>query len=490
MRTSHVMWTTVAVTAVVATAAGAVDPYTSTARYGAYLCQAPPNGFTVPENCCTANPPPNFSCNAGNATSHRNILLVVADDHDCCLYGFMAGLCSKDTTVSCTSEADCDAVAKGRCVGSADLHACSGNTLQTCFNDWDCSASGWGTCTASIPASVVADIPLRLNDLACRNRQAQRKPGGSTFCGTGDRPDLDLEPDLTFDRGEAPCSGTPTGLGLRTPHLDALARQAAVFPRAYVAGTTCKNSRRTMLHGRYMRHLQWLFKDGKGTLECSRKGLSDYEPGLRKPLPKGCKNRGVKDTCGQDDSDNNSDRTCQDTHSVAWWLQHGAGAPTGTGQSGHDGAYLAFGFAKLEVLAEGQGGFDSTYSKTGKGIGKVRCSDVQGTAQQACERVLSDPAATDPLSDRGDVRPAAAQPLQDHGSDRLHDRSRIARAEAAVLHLVRAAHSARAPQGGGFPERALSERDQRPRAVPLWPGDLARRGHRRARVPSEARVRL
>jgi hypothetical protein len=296
-----------------------VGPYAT--RYGAYLCD-PGSGWpeTGASGCCSAaGTKPSWDCRdntTGNphaavseATDRRNILLVVSDDQDYCLYGFMAGVCSKrlsnGTLKTCTDESDC-LPDHGSCVGSRDLRSCSGNAGMSCATDVDCGGSG--NCTGTPPT----DAPLRLNELTCRNRQPRRPHRTDSYCtATDGDPKLDRRR-LRFDRANAPCSATPRPArpAMSTPRLDAIAKQAAVFPRAYVAGTQCKNSRRTMLHGRYPRHMQYLWENtGRGRAECRRKAAGNN--------PLGCLIVQDPDSaCPLSAPDN----ICETQHAMGYWL--------------------------------------------------------------------------------------------------------------------------------------------------------------------------
>jgi hypothetical protein len=162
-----------------------------------------------------------------------------------------------------------------------------------------------------------------------------------------------------------------------TPRIDAIAKQAAVFPRAYVAGTQCKNSRRTMLHGRYPRHLQYLFEgEGKGKTECPRKTKAD--------TPRGCFPETEADAT---DCTGTGGTTCGTQHLIAYWLDSTRPCNTASGgcnlPATGDG-YVRLAFAKTEIAKPGQGGFSETLSKTGRGVGKVRCKNCDVPGGTSC----------------------------------------------------------------------------------------------------------
>jgi len=106
-----------------------------------------------------------------------------------------------------------------------------------------------------------------------------------------------------------------------------------------------------MMHGRYNRHMQdfWQTATSKGSLECKRADATVD--------PRGCRAKNIM--CP------NTSRTCEDAHTLAWWLKNGHNAP-GNG-------YRAFAFAKTENMNPGDGGFH-TLSSTGRSLGAVRCN--------------------------------------------------------------------------------------------------------------------
>ncbi len=351
-----------------------------TAIHGPYLCDVAPDGWPA-ANCCAASNPGSpfntkYACAANNkATARQNILLIVSDDQAYCQYGFMSGRCTNQ----------------------------AGTAGTTCTADTDCEA-GY-TCRrptppATLPAFTGKPDPddtslLRLNDAACRNRQP---PRGSVAACPGDEDVVTRADDsFHFDRTKFPCADTPKAARppLNTLAIDKLATYGAVFPRAHVAGTMCKPSRRTMLNGRHQRHLQWLWP-GSGRYECSRTGTAI--PG------QGCGNP-VSTTCP-------TGRACATTRAIAEWLKKGYRAPSGNGvcsggicqgnpnlscatnDACYEGTYKAFGFGKLEVLAKTQGGFD-VESYLGRKVGKFECryaADVSGcTAKLANHEIPTDP---------------------------------------------------------------------------------------------------
>jgi hypothetical protein len=113
--------------------------------YG-YLCDPGATWPNPSDSCCTAGAP--FTCPTGGvsaATDRRNILLVISDDQDYCLYGFMAGQCSKDPGRSCTDELDC----VGLCVNDAanpNQKTCSTDPTASCTADSQCTS--YGSCVA------------------------------------------------------------------------------------------------------------------------------------------------------------------------------------------------------------------------------------------------------------------------------------------------------------------------------------------------------
>jgi len=362
--------------AMAASLAGA--EYGGTARYP-YLCSHA--GAWPPDNCCSAFDGVCDEDVVENVpTDRRNILLVVADDHDYCLFGFMAGLCSNDPDKDCHAETDCGT--EGRCVSSRDFGACSATTATVCYDDEDCPSEE--TCNHASPSG----LRLRLNDLTCRNRQPKRpRKNDFEWCDASDEYEQKLDrKQLWFSREGAPCrAGTngptpPDAYPVAfTPHLDALAGSGAVFPRAYVAGTICKNSRRAMVHGRHLRHLQWLWQnDGTDKEECRRAEVVDARLGCRK--------LGETSNCGVTDG-------CEPAHTIAWWLESDRAIspvePDDLNLPDGDG-YRSFAFAKIEVMKPGRGGFapkgssGEAGSKTGRGPGKIVCEGDSG-----CEQVLT-----------------------------------------------------------------------------------------------------
>lgn len=408
-------------------------------------------------DCCTKSFGPtgaNWSCsNVGAATNWRNIVLLIGDDQAYCQFGFMAGVCSKPLDgkwVSCTSELDCrrscvahglggnrvcattvtgtpqtctsdagcaSAPDLGSCVGTADLGTCSGS-VQSCAHHSECPSGQ--TCNKAAPPAPPAfpKVPLRLNEHACRNRQPQRRETDEPYCGTST---LDKK-HLLFDRARAPCDNTPIEARppLVTPHLDELAAEGVVFPRAYVPGIRCKNSRRGMMHGRYQRHLQYLFENtGQGQHECTRSASNLAN------LGRGCSpGDGSSECTGVD---------CDDAYALGRWAKEArttgtpqkpplepdmlcqgqAGTKTcvGTatacrdgieGENDCPGAYVSYAFAKTENMAPGQGGFDDIWSDASKGIGHVKCSNLTAAAKDACLDALDDGGA-DALPTTGDL---------------------------------------------------------------------------------------
>jgi arylsulfatase A-like enzyme len=91
---------------------------------------------------------------------------------------------------------------------------------------------------------------FRLDELTCRNR----------YGATGRRPNGQFP----YDRSKNE-TGTPRVI---TPALDDLAEHGAVFTRTHVAGVACIPSRRTLMLGRYQRHVQALIAYSDGSHEC------------------------------------------------------------------------------------------------------------------------------------------------------------------------------------------------------------------------------
>ena len=66
----------------------------------------------------------------------------------------------------------------------------------------------------------------------------------------------------TDDQGYGDCSALNPAAGFRTPHMDRLAREGAVFTDAHSAGSVCTPSRYALLTGRYA----WRTRRGGGVL--------------------------------------------------------------------------------------------------------------------------------------------------------------------------------------------------------------------------------
>ena len=127
---------------------------------------------------------------------------------------------------------------------------------KTCHSNIEC---GGGNCTARTD-NVSPQNPLRLNDLSCRYRQWPEDP---TTCGDDPDPTGDLDGvrrAFPFQFSNFPCTrpaGSPARHPVpRTPHLDALATQGAVFPRTHVGGDSCAVARGALLYGKFQRHLR------------------------------------------------------------------------------------------------------------------------------------------------------------------------------------------------------------------------------------------
>jgi len=440
----------------------AVAPYGGPLRYP-YLCNpalsthAPGEAAAWPgSDCCvkTFGPGtgPNWSCaDTDAATDWHNILLLVTDDQAYCQYGFMAGVCSRPRDlgggqtewVSCTAELDC----RQACVAHNGARACATDLTRACMVDADCTTppdappdlgscvatADLGTCTGSgascahtgeCPSPQTCDKaapptnpdpPLRLNERACRNRQPQRRDTDHPYCSGSI---LD-KTHLQHDRANAPCTDTPIEArpGLRTPHLDALAAEGVVFPRAYAAGVRCNSSRRAMMHGRYQRHLQYFFEgSGPGERECHRGGSDLANRG-----------RGCDVTDGSTECEPTGE--CEQAYTIGRWgkeAQAASGSPpldtasvcqgpagaktcvvTGAACTDDDdcpGPYVSYAFGKTESFTSGKGGFDSNWSDTKSGMGKIECTE-KNVAEAACLDALDDrgaPPAEDPAG--GELR--------------------------------------------------------------------------------------
>jgi hypothetical protein len=379
----------------IASASADVDPYAGSAssRYPE-LCDLSTNSAV--DGCCAdssrsplfdAVSHANLCQTTDGATVRPNILLIVSDDQAYCYYGFMAGVCESDTSKSCTSQEDCEP-AGGRCVSSEDFPTPLGT--------------------------------LRLNELACRNRQpGRRKKSEASVCGSmagGERKDDAPQKDagaFPFSREKFPCrtasAVTPAARRpvLRTPNIDKIASEAAVFPRAHVVGAMCKPSRRTLLHGKHQRHLQYLFPPPapagadwhpNGKYECRRRAMGDQR-------------RSCLSTIQQCNAPfGESSGVCEQGHTIAFWLKNGhdTRSPVPAGDE-----YKTLAFAKTEIYPAGQGGFDAM-SRTKRGIGKINCDDrslqADPNAQQACRNALLDMSAP-PLAQVFDDKPHGLQSM-------------------------------------------------------------------------------
>ncbi|HJQ83196.1 MAG TPA: sulfatase-like hydrolase/transferase, partial [Candidatus Binatia bacterium] len=195
----------------------------------------------APADCCQHLPASALSCDAGAPASARsprkkNVVLILADDSGYCHHGFMQGMCSESSKLPCPD---------GVCAAAGEL-CTRGRCIKPCVSNIACT----GICGSS--ADLMADVdpderPLRLDDPGCRNRQPPR-PGKDPLGWCAENTD---ETGHFVFRRDFPCAGTP-GIEdhhVRTPHLDALASEGAVFTRAHVPGDSCKPARVGILLG-------------------------------------------------------------------------------------------------------------------------------------------------------------------------------------------------------------------------------------------------
>jgi hypothetical protein len=298
-------------------------------------------------------------------TSDLNIFLVVTDDQAYCHYGFMNGQCSGSPYALCTSEMDCPTGERCESTARCTTGESPPGEFPPCVSDDDCpsgasarAVADWRP-NAGKPCTTSAQCgggdcelkPLRLAELTCRNRQpAAVDPDAATHCADGaDAPvhNQDIQ-HFPFDRQKYPCAGTTTAerLAVRTPVLDTLAAQGAVFTRAHVGGNACKSSRRVMHHGKYQRHLQYLWGPGRATVQ-SRREQGTGGCAQAAALP--CLPARV--------------RTC----TIAWWLTQSPAA------LGNERVYKTAAFGKLESFSPPVGSFDATLSSSKRSVGKFTC---------------------------------------------------------------------------------------------------------------------
>ena len=187
---------------------------------------------------CSCETMDELKCDAGDeggfdlADGTLNVVVVVADDHGYCQYGFMHGYCAASGEL-CRNNFDCGLDPEGR-------------PLDLCIDNRDPSKG-----------------PLRLSDWTCRYRQppSERKSVKAcegVFNGGADKGDE--KGAFPFDHNSFPCphtTETPSGkfsIPL-TPNLDRLASQGVLFTRAHVSGNSCKPSRASMTYGMHHRHM-------------------------------------------------------------------------------------------------------------------------------------------------------------------------------------------------------------------------------------------
>lgn len=204
----------------------------------------------APDDCCRALPPGRLSCDASapaelRSPRRKNVLLIVGDDNGYCHHGFMQGLCSESSKLTCPA---------GTCADPAE-QCVRGRCIKPCVSNIACT----GICGSS--ATLMADVPaderpLRLDDPACRNRQPPR-PGFNPLGWCANH--LDENGHFQYRR-DFPCAGTPgyEDQHVRTPHLDQLASEGAVFSRAHIPGDSCKPARVGILLGMANVHTQAL----------------------------------------------------------------------------------------------------------------------------------------------------------------------------------------------------------------------------------------
>ena len=194
---------------------------------------------------CVA-PPPGLDCSAA-PPRRPNVVLIIEDDNGYCHHGFMQGMCTESSLrTGCKKTSDC----------SPDIdhptEFCErGYCFKPCLtnNGCDPNASGFtdpGLCTSSAEMEArtgKSALPLRLADQTCRNRTA-------------------VNGEFRFDR-TAPAPNT-ADVRMITPHMDALASEGAVFPRAHVGGMECKASRTLLWNGIFNVHLKRRPPAGRG----------------------------------------------------------------------------------------------------------------------------------------------------------------------------------------------------------------------------------
>jgi len=265
---------------------------------------------------------------------------------------------------------------------------------------------------------------LRLNELGCRNRQPRRRDDQEhRYCAAA----TDDAKSLQFDRTKFPCDNTPIEARppLVTPIIDELAATGIVFPRAYVPGVRCNNSRRAIMHGRYQRHLQYLFEsNGGGQSECRRGASNLNGPGGGLfGAARGCDKGNSELGCTMSG-------VCGDAYALGRWSEEAQTTATprrpvlesisACGSSGYcvekpsvactaqnanevcPGGYVSYLFAKTESMQPGQGGFDPNWSDDGQGNGKVKCASLPAAQKPACFDRLDDPHSGTPALRYGD----------------------------------------------------------------------------------------
>jgi arylsulfatase A-like enzyme len=237
-----------------------VFPASSSAQILTYTCglDSPPAVEEPADACCQAHfSPANCPFGGARLSPRKNIVFFVSDDNGFCHHGFMQGMCSESSLTTCEPTgpgcSNGEWCLRKRCVkpclsnaGCDELHAPVGNPP---VRSGVCMSSSQFTDArgSSVP------VPLRVTDLACRHRWPIKTP--PLYDTSGPFP-------FSFERTNYPAYDPPNrqlakdyDAHVITPHLDALASQAAVFPRAHVGGMSCKPARTILWNGIFNRHL-------------------------------------------------------------------------------------------------------------------------------------------------------------------------------------------------------------------------------------------